>query len=238
MQRRIVEIYHKNDGVPGYRMIRDYLVMEGIIYSYPTIFKYTHELGLHSIVRPKKPAYIKGTANKVFANLVNREFHAEKPNEVWCTDFTYMPRPNGTMRYNCSILDLHDRSIVATLNGPNITTELAIATLQKALDMHKPGKGIILHSDQGSQFTAKAFNDFCKKNFVQQSMSRAGCPYDNAPMERFYNTFKNEFYNLYSFTSDEDLDQSTYEFIYGKYNHKRPHTHNGGRTPHAARYAA
>lgn len=79
---------------------------------------------------------------------------------------------------------------------------------------------------------------FVEKNFVQQSMSRAGCSYDNALIERFYNMFKNEFYNLYSFVSDEDLDQSTYEFIYEKYNHKRPHTHNGGLTPHAARYAA
>ena len=99
-------------------MIRDYLVMEGIIYSYATIFKYTHELDLHAIVRPKKPAYIKGTANKVFAILVNREFHAEKPNKVWCTDFTYMPRPNGTMRYNCSILDLLWSSLFVTLR-PN-----------------------------------------------------------------------------------------------------------------------
>ena len=84
----------------------------------------------------------------------------------------------------------------------------------------------------------KKENEFCEKNHVQQSMSRAGCPYDNAPMERFYNTFKNEFYYLYSFTSDAELDQKTLEFIYGKYNHKRPHTHNGGRTPYAARYAA
>lgn len=99
----------------------------------------------------------------MFANLINQEFHVEKPNEVWCTDFTYMPRPNGTMRYNCSILDLYDRSIVATLNVPNIATELVVTTLQMALDMHTPSKGIILHSDQGSQFTAKAFNDFCGK---------------------------------------------------------------------------
>ena len=238
VQRRIVEIYHENDGVPGYRMMRNYLVLENVIYSYTTIFKYMHELGLQSIVRRKKPEYKKGKANKVFPNLVNREFNVTEPNKVWCTDFTYMPRPNGSMRYNCSIIDLFDRSAVATLNGSNITAELAIATLQKALDVHKPGKGIILHSDQGSQYTSKEFNEFCEKNHVQQSMSRAGCPYDNAPMERFYNTFKNEFYNLYSFTSDVDLDQKTLEFIYGKYNHKRPHTHNGGRTPHAARYAA
>ena len=135
------------------------------------------------------------------------EFHADKPNKVWCTDFTYLPRPNGTMRYNCTIIYLYDRSVVATRNGLGITSELAIATLEKALKLHKPWKGHILHSDQGSQYTSKDFHDFCSKNKVQQSMSRAGCPYDNAPMERFYNTFKNEFYNIYSFTSDSDLDK-------------------------------
>ena len=234
----MVEIYHENDGIPGYRMLHDYLAMENIVYSYPTIFKYMHELGLYSIVRRKKPGYVKGKANQVFANLVNQGFHVNKPNTVWCTDFTYMPRPNGNMRYNCTIMDLYDRSVVATLNGSNITSALAIETLKKALRQHKPGKGIILHSDQGSQYTSKEFNDYCTKHFIQQSMSRAGCPYDNAPMERFYNTFKNEFYNIYSFRSDDELDERTYEFIYGKYNHKRPHSYNGGRTPHAARYAA
>lgn len=143
-----------------------------------------------------------------------------------------------TMRYNCSIIDLYDRSVVATLNGSSITTKLAIKTLLKAINQQRPKRGIILHSDQGSQYTSREFNNFCIKNYVQQSMSRAGCPYDNAPMERFFNTFKNEFYNIYSFSSNEELDQKTYEFIYGQYNHKRPHTHNGGRTPMAARYAA
>ncbi len=234
----MVEIYHDNDGVPGYRMRHDYLAMENIIYSYAAIFKYAHELGLQSIVRRKKPEYRKGKVNKIFTNLLNRQFTVTEPNKVWCTDFTYMPRPNGTMRYNCSIIDLFDRSAAATLNGSSITAELAIATLQKALNQQKPGKGIILHSDQGSQYTSKEFNDFCAKKFVQQSMSRAYCPYDRAPMERFYNTFKNEFYNLYSFSSNDDLDERTCEFVYGKYNHKRPHTHNDGRTPIVARYAA
>ena len=219
-------------------MIRDYLVMKNTIYSYSTIFKYMHELGLKSIVRRRKPEYRKGKVNKVFANLINQEFRVNEPNKVWCTDFTYMPRPNGTMRYNCSIIDLYDRSVVATLNGSSITTKLAIKTLLKAINQQRPKRGIILHSDQGSQYTSREFNNFCIKNYVQQSMSRAGCPYDNAPMERFFNTFKNEFYNIYSFSSNEELDQKTYEFIYGQYNHKRPHTHNGGRTPMAARYAA
>ena len=142
------------------------------------------------------------------------------------------------MRYNCSIMDLHDRSIVATLNGAYITASLAISTLKIALERHKPGKGLIFHSDQGSQVTAKEFNDFCKKSHIQQSMSHAECPYDNAPMERFYNTLKHEFFNIYSFDSVDELDQKIYEFIYIKYNHLRPHSFNGGLTPSAARCAA
>ena len=78
----------------------------------------------------------------------------------------------------------------------------------------------------------------CVKNHVQQSMSRAGCPYDNAPMERFYNTLKNEYFNLRKFKTVEQLAHGVYQFIYGKYNRKRPHSYNNGLTPHAARMAA
>lgn len=126
---------------------------------------------------------------------------------------------------------------MASLNGIYITAELAIETLKIAIGRHKPGKGIILHSDQGSQFTSKKFNDFCEHSFVQQSMSRAGCPYDNAPMERYYNTLKNEFTNLISFKSTQEMDTAINDFSYGWYNHVRPHTYNGGLTPSAARTA-
>lgn len=142
------------------------------------------------------------------------------------------------MRYNCTIIDLCGREVVASLNSSHIDTELAKETLKIALERRKPAKGIILHSDQGRQFTAKEFNKFCDKNYVQQSMSKAGCPYDNAVMERFYNTLKHEFYYLYKFDSNDVLDQKLYEFVYGKYNHVRPHRANGGLTPYAARCRA
>jgi len=196
------------------------------------------ELGLQSICRRKKPNYKKGKSNKIFPDLIQQDFTADQPNQVWCTDFTYLPYGKGKMHYNCSIIDLYDRSIVASVNGPMITAALAIKTLEKALVYHKPKRGIILHSDQGSQFTSKEFNDYCKNKQVQQSMSRAGCPYDNAPMERFYNTYKNEFFYLYTFKSAEDLDQQTDDYIYSWYNHARPHTYNGGQTPIEARYAS
>ena len=189
------------------------------------------ELKLLSIVRRKKPKYIKGDLHKVYPNLLNKCFIAHSPNTIWCTDFTYMYLQNGKTRYNCSILDLYDRSIVATLNGKEITSELAINTLQLALNkVGKRTNKIIIHSDQGRQYTSKDFTEFCIKNNLQQSMSKAGCPYDNAPMERYFNTFKNEFLYLFSFKTDEILNNSVYNFALW-YNHVRPHSFNAGLTP-------
>lgn len=238
IQRRMVEIYHAESGVPGYGQMRDYLALENIIISRLTSHYYMKELGLRAIVRRRKPNYIKGKAHKIFANLLNQHFDVDKPNRIWATDFTYLPMPDGSMRYNCTIIDLYDRSVVATLNGAHITAELAIATLQKALGLHKPEKGLILHSDQGTQFTSEDFVIFCEQHHVQQSMSRAGCPYDNAPMERFYNTLKNEYFNLRRFMDAKSLDEGIYCFAYCHYNRRRPHSYNNGLPPCAARTVA
>lgn len=96
--------------------------------------------------------------------------------------------------------------MVASLNGAHITTELAIEALKIAISRHKPGKGLILPSDRGSQFTSKEFNTFCNENKIQQSMSRVGCPYDNAPMERYYNILKSEHIYHFSYNKKETLD--------------------------------
>ena len=94
---------------------------------------------------------------------------------------------------------------------------------------------MILHSDQVVQFTSWDFVNFCKDNNVIQSMSKAGCPYDNAPMERFYNTFKINFYNVTSFSSVEMMDELTMNYI-NWYNYVRPHSYNDYLTPMEARY--
>lgn len=99
-------------------------------------------------------------------------------------------------------------------------------------------EGLILHSDHGSQYTSKAFVEFCESVHVIQSMSKAGYPYDNAPMERYFNTLKNECTNLYKFRTEEALYQAVEEFAYVSYNHVRPHSYNGYRTPYQARIAS
>ena len=109
----------------------------------------------------RKGYHKKGKINHVFPNLINQDFKTKSVNKIWCTDFTYLYYGNGQVRYNCTIIDLYDRSVVASLNGAHITTELAIEALKIAISRHKPGKGLILHSDQESQFTSKEFNTFC-----------------------------------------------------------------------------
>lgn len=214
-----------------------YLERRGYRYSQTTIHKYMNvELGLHSIVRPKKPGTKPGKPHKVFGNKLGQDFRADRPNQKWCTDFTYLFLKNGDVRYNCSIIDLYDRSVVASITDRHITGGLAVRTLQKALGAQRPSTdGLTLHSDQGSQYTSKAFTEFCESVHVFQSMSKAGYPYDNAPMERYFNTLKNECTNLYEFRTEEDLYRTVEEFAYTTYNHVRPHSYNGYRTPYQAR---
>ncbi len=190
----VSSIYHDHGGVDGYRSMKVYLERKGFCYSNRTVHKYMNgELGLYSVVRRRKPGYTKRTAHKTFDNLLSQDFTAIDINQKWCTDFTYLFLTDGSKRYNCSVLDLHDRSIVSSITDKNITADLAIRTVKKALESQPAIKGkLILHSNQGSQYTSKEFTDFCTKAGITQSMSKAGYPYDNAPMERYYNTLKNE----------------------------------------------
>ena len=217
-----------------------YLERKGYSYSLTTVHNYMNvELGLHSIVRPRKPGYEPGKRHKVFDNKLSQDFTADEVNQKWCSDFTYLFLANHEVRYNCTIIDLHDRSVIASITDRSITSDLAIRTLQKALESQPAIKGeLILHSDQGSQFTSKAFVEFCESVHVTQSMSKAGYPYDNAPMERYFNTLKNECTNLFEFKTEDALYQAVEEFAYINYNYVRPHSFNGYRTPHEARMAA
>ncbi len=231
-------IYHETEGRLGHRSMKIFLARKGITCSKTTVHKYMNkELGFTSIVKRKKSGYKKGQAHKIFPNLLNQNFTADKANHIWCTDFTYLFLTDGSRRYNCTILDMYDRSVVASLTGKEITSELAINTLKKAIASQQKLAGeLIIHSDQGTQYTSKDFVDFCNSINIQQSMSKAGCPYDNAPMERYYNTLKNELIYHHYYHNDEELNQAINDFAYVWYNHLRPHTYNEGLTPFEARY--
>lgn len=194
-----------------------FLRRKGISLSRTTVLKYIRELKLRSVVMPKKPEYHKGDCYKKFDNLLKRDFTASRENEKWCTELTYLHLADGSKRYNCSIIDLYDKSVLATMNSKRIDAELAIRTLKAALENQSVPEGLILHSDQGSQYTSRVFTEFCEEKHITQSMSRAGCPYDNSPMESFYGTFKAEFIRQNSFETDIELNKSTLDYVYGYY---------------------
>lgn len=227
----ITDIYHTYSGRPGYRMMRVFLERRGIVLSALTVHKYMKELGLKSVTVPKKPRYIKGECYKKFKNLLEQKFDADGPNKKWCTDFTYLTLTEGERRYNCSIIDLYDKSVVATKTSSHIDADLAIDTLKQALKHNSVEEGLILHSDQGSQYTSRAFTEFCKEKKITQSMSKAGCPYDNAPMESYYGTLKAELIRQNKFEDDKKLNEAIEEYAYVWYNHVRPHSSNGYKTP-------
>ena len=218
--------------------MRVFLNRRNIRLSAPTVHKYMNsELRLYAIVRPKRPNYRKGKPHKVFDNLIAQDFRANEINRKWCTDFTYLFLTDGSIRYNCTIMDLHDRCAVASITDKNITSELAVRTVKKALESQPAIKGkLILHSDQGSQYTSEEFTEFCRSVGITQSMCKAGYPYDNAPMERYFNTLKNELIYLHHYHTDEELNAAVEEFAYVWYNHVRPHSFNGFLTPFEARY--
>ena len=125
---------------------RDIKYLQGVGPQRATVLN--KELNLCAVIMHSKPGYKTGKKNKIFDNLLNQNFTVDCKNKVWCTDFTYMRQPNGKFRYNCSIIDLYDRSAVASLNSDYINTDLAISTLKTALEKENYSK-VILHSDEG-----------------------------------------------------------------------------------------
>ncbi len=235
----IRDIYHSHGGVDGYRTIHAYLIRKGIVISRLTVHKYMNtEMQLFSISRKRKPGYVQGGTHKVYENKLKQDFKATEINQKWCTDFTYLFLTNGSKRYNCTIIDLHDRSVIASITDRSITADLAKRTLEKAIrsqpdiDLSK----LLLHSDQGSQYTSKEFTEYCTGLGITQSMSKAGCPYDNAPMERYFNTLKTDLIHQHYYRTEKELYSAIEEFAYVQYNHVRPHSYNNYKTPFEARY--
>ena len=107
IHKEIKSIYYNNNRLPGHRSMRIFLQRKGIHLSKTTVHKYMNkDLSLHAIVMRKKTKYRREVKNKIFSNLLKQDFRSEGKNRIWCTDFTYIRLSNGTMRYNCSILDL------------------------------------------------------------------------------------------------------------------------------------
>ena len=237
VKEAIVAIFNKNKKRYGYRRITQELHNNDICVNHKTVRKLMKQLGLvcHVRERRKYNSY-KGEVGEVAPNLLERHFKTNEPNRKWVTDVTEF-KVNDQKLYLSPIIDLFNGEVVSynLSHHPNFkqVTDMLEGAFRKLPDKVDD---LILHSDQGVQFTSWDFVNFCKDNNVTQSMSKAGCPYDNAPMERFYNTFKSSFYNITSFSSVEMMDELTMKYI-NWYNYVRPHSYNNYLTPMEARYS-
>jgi transposase InsO family protein len=169
----------------------------------------------------------KSASDDNLENLLHQKFDQPEPNLVWVCDFTYK-RIAGKFFYLCAIIDLFSRKVIAYKLSDKIDTQLAINTVNMAVVNRGKSKGVIFHTDRGSQFTSSEFRKYLDNLDMIQSFSAKAHPYDNAVMECFFKYLKKEEINRKSYSSFYDLKTSLFEYIYGFYNSVRPHSHNNG----------
>jgi transposase InsO family protein len=187
------------------------------------------EMGLFCMVRMKKYRSYKGDIGKVAPNLLNRDFHASKPNEKWVTDVTEFSL-FGQKLYLSPILDLYNSEIISYTLSPSPRFSAVMSMLDEAIAKLPKEHDLILHSDQGWQYQMKAYQRKLAANGISQSMSRKGNCLDNAVMENFFGILKTELLYIQQFNSIEHFIRELHEYIY-YYNHRRTKQKLKGMSP-------
>ena len=173
----------------------------------------------------------------VSENQLNREFTSDRPNQKWVSDITYVPTDEGWL-YVAGILDLYGREVVGWAMGERMTKELVLDALRQAKVRRGNPKGVLAHSDRGSQYCSHDYQNELKKDGFICSMSRKGNCWDNAPMESFWGKLKQEWLNDKRFRTREDAKRDIFWYIEVYYKRYRLHESNNYQTPHDYQRAA
>lgn len=174
----------------GYRRVHIWLERNGIYRNPKTILRVMQKYCLLSVIRRKKYRNYGGYLHK-YPNLLNRDFSAERPNQKWVTDISYIHTKQGVL-YLSVIRDLYDNSIVAYKTGTEQNINLVLSTIREAKKKEKVTAELQLHSDQGFQYTSHGYFKLTQEYNITPSMSRRGNPYDNALAENFFSILKTE----------------------------------------------
>ena len=202
----------------GYRRVHIWLERQGIYHNPKTILRVMQKYNLLSVVRRKKFRNY-GEYLHRYPNLLNRDFNAEKPNQKWVTDISYIKTGQGTL-YLSVIRDLFDNSIVAYKTGTEQNVNLVLSTIRAAKKKEKVTAELQLHSDQGFQYTSHAYFKLTKSYNITPSMSRKGNPYDNALAENFFSILKTECIYRTKLQSYDEARMLIDEYMYF-YNNER-----------------
>ena len=231
----IVEQIHMESPDKGYRRINDDLCHDHDIHvNDKRVLRICRAKGIKSTIKYSNHGCTRQAKNPQYIaeNILNRQFHAEKPNEKWLTDVTEFKWYEGSevhKIYLSAILDLYDRRIVSFIISDRNDNPLVFKTFNKAVKAN-PDAHPIFHSDRGFQYTNRTFHQKLQKAGMTQSMSRVAKCIDNGPMEGFWGILKRERYYGRHFTNKPDLIQMITDYI-SYYNNQRVQRNLGVLTP-------
>ena len=217
----VLEAYQASKGAYGYRRIEIWIASKkSIKINHKAVLRLMNKLGLQSVARRRR-AYPKpgNDVFHVYQNILQRDFKASRPNQKWSTDITYIPTQQG-WAYLSVIKDLYDGFVVAYVMSQTNSIGLVTRTLKKALANEKVTDGLVLHSDQGHQYSSHAYYVLTKEYSIIPSMSRRGNCLDNAPVENFFGHLKEESIRQFPILPFDQVRSVVDEYIYF-YNYER-----------------
>ncbi len=193
LAEKIKECQVLTDKTYGYRRVQMWLQKQNIYRNPKTVLRVMKKYGLLSEIRRRRKWVNLGQQLHKYQNLLNRQFHADRPNSKWVTDISYIHTKEGVL-YLSMIRDLYDNSIVAYKTATQQTVNLVLDTIRLAMkkERKKVAAELQLHSDQGFQYTTHAYFQLTQSYGITPSMSRKGNPYDNAMAENFFSILKTE----------------------------------------------
>jgi transposase InsO family protein len=226
----IADIHARSRGTYGIRRVKAALEIEqGLIVNYKLVKRLMRELGLQGLPGPKK-----GSKNLKNAptceDLVQRQFTATRPNELWLTDITEHPTGEGKL-YCCVVLDLYSRKVVGWAIDRRCEAVLVLDAINKAGASRTTSPETVIHSDHGTQFTSWAFTENVRRLGLLSSMGTVGDCYDNAPMESFWGSMQIELLNRQKWQTKMELGLAMADYIEHFYNPDRRHSSIGYLTP-------
>ena len=227
----IQEIYRQSRQTYGSPRLWDALRERGIVCSRKRVARLMHLHGIQAKTKRRfKVTTHASRRGSSVPDLVQRNFTAEQPKQVWTSDITYLWTREGWM-YLAVVLDLYSRMIVGWEAGSRLTADLVCRALQRALRWRRCSEGLILHSDRGIQYDSNELKHLAKEHSLRLSMGRKGSCYDNAVTESFFHTLKTEHVYFADYQTRHEARTSIFDYIETFYNSQRKHSTLGNRSP-------
>jgi len=225
------EAWEDSGKVYGYRKLHDDLRDQGETCCLNRVARLARVAGIKAQIGYKRrPGKYSGKPSIAVDNTLDRQFDVTASDKVWVTDITYIKTYEG-FTYLSVVIDLYSRRVVGWMMQSRQTTDLVLQALLMAVWRRKPKGKVLIHSDQGSQFTSMDWASFLKQHNLEHSMSRRGNCHDNAVAESFFSLLKRERIKRRTYRTRDEARSDVFDYIEMFYNPKRKHTNNGMLSP-------